>query len=446
MTISTAEPIRFANRRDAGRRLAALLGDLRDEHPVVVGIPRGGVPVAAEVARALDAPLDILVVRKVGAPQNPEYGIGALAEDGVRVVDERAVRDLGLHADELDDMVSRARAELVERQRRFRAGHAPLSVHARTAVLIDDGLATGRSAQAAARSLRERGAKRVVLAVPVAAPASAREMRGFVDQLVYVEAPPEMWAIGLWYEDFSPTSDEEVAAALDQARGSASAEVTIDGAPGVRLHGHLALPARAEPRGVVAFAHGSGSSAASPRNRTVAATLGGAGFATLLFDLLSPEEALERANVFDVDLLASRLLAATAWLRGEPDTAQLPLGYFGASTGSAAALLAAAQLGTGVRAVVSRGGRPDLAQGRLHDVLAPVLLIVGGADADVLQLNRAAQARLRGETELAVVAGATHLFEEPGALEDVARLAIRWFGLHLGSGAPGACGGEAAVA
>jgi putative phosphoribosyl transferase len=438
-------PIRFADRRDAGRRLAALLGDLRDEYPVIVGIPRGGMPVAAEVARALGAPLDIIVVRKVGAPQNPEYGIGALAEDGVRVVDADAVRALGLGAGELDAIVERARGELSERQRRYRAGRAPLSVHGRTAVLIDDGLATGRSAQAAARSLRERGARRVILAVPVAAPASAQEMRRFVDDLVCIEAPSEMWAIGLWYDDFSPTSDEEVAAILGERAGEMSPEVTIEAAPGVSLEGYLELPVERDARGVIAFAHGSGSSAASPRNRSVANTLREAAFATLLFDLLSPEEERDRENVFDVELLARRLLAATRWLRRQPDTARLALGYFGASTGSAAALLAAAKLGTGVRAVVSRGGRPDLAEARLGEVLAPVLLIVGEADTQVLELNQRAQVRLRCESELDVVARATHLFEEPGALQEVARLATRWFELHLAE-RPETHGGRAAVA
>jgi predicted phosphoribosyltransferase/predicted alpha/beta-hydrolase family hydrolase len=441
-----ADPIRFADRRDAGRRLAALLGGVRDEHPVVVAMPRGGVPVGAEVARALDAPLDIVVVRKIGAPQNPEYGIGAIAEDGVRVIDERAVRELGLREEELGEMLERGRSELVERQLRYRDGRPPLPVHGRTVVLVDDGLATGRSAQAAARSLRDRGARRVILAVPVAAPASARAMAEFVDEVVCVEEPADMWAIGLWYEDFNPTSDAEVVALLSARRVAAAREVVIEAAPGVLLGGHLGMPAGVEASGVVAFAHGSGSSAASPRNRAVAEALEEAGLATLLFDLLTSDEERDRANVFNIELLAARLMAATLWLRREPATARLALGYFGASTGSAAALLAATQLGTGVHAVVSRGGRPDLAEPCLHEVLAPVLLIVGENDTEVLALNRRAQASLRCESELAIVRGATHLFEEPGALAEVARLASRWFERHLLDGAAGPGRGRAAVA
>ncbi len=428
--------LRFADRRDAGRRLAAQLGYLRYENPVVVGIPRGGVPVAAEVARALEAPLDLVLVRKIGAPGNPEYGIGALAEDDVLVIDEDTVRGLRLNPAERDAVVERARRELAERSTSRYAGHPRLAVAGRTVVLVDDGLATGHSARAAARSLRERGAARVILAVPVAAPASAHELRKWVDDVVCVQAPPDLWAIGLWYEDFSPTSEEEVAALLTEHSGAVAREVAIEAAPGVVLNGDLTVPWGAYARGVVAFAHGSGSSRLSPRNRQVAHALNEAGFPTLLFDLLTPREEADRANVFDIPLLAQRLVAATHWLRRQPETARLALGYFGASTGSAAALLAAAELRAGVCAVVSRGGRPDLVQSRLSDVLAPVLLIVGSADTTVLEFNRQAQRRMRCENELAVVPGATHLFEETGALDHVARLAIDWFTGHLSEGVP----------
>jgi putative phosphoribosyl transferase len=167
----------------------------------------------------------------------------------------------------------------------------------------------------------------------------------------------------------------------------------------------------------------------------VAQVLNDAGFATLLFDLLTHEEERDRANVFDIPLLARRLAAATGWLRHQPETSELALGYFGASTGAAAALVAAADLGDLISAVVSRGGRPDLAAPRLGEVTAPTLLIVGGLDAQVLELNRRAQRKLRCTNDLEVVVGATHLFEEPGALEAAARLAGDWFARHL-AGAP----------
>jgi putative phosphoribosyl transferase len=195
----------------------------------------------------------------------------------------------------------------------------------------------------------------------------------------------------------------------------------------VRLPGDLAVPAGSV--GIVIFAHGSGSSRRSPRNMQVAERLNDAGLGTLLFDLLTPEEAGDRANVFDIALLAERLSGAEAWVSEHAATG--PVGLFGASTGAAAALVAAAGPGSRVGAVVSRGGRPDLADAALPIVTAPTLLIVGGADRQVLELNREAAARMRCEHRLEVIPGATHLFEEPGALEQVAELAADWFRTHL---------------
>jgi putative phosphoribosyl transferase len=183
--------------------------------------------------------------------------------------------------------------------------------------------------------------------------------------------------------------------------------------------------------GAVAFAHGSGSGRFSPRNQFVARVLQEAGLATLLLDLLEEEEAEDREKVFDIELLAERLQSAADWLRQEPATSALHLGYFGASTGAGAALLAAARDPASVAAVVSRGGRPDLAMDHLPSVQAPTLLIIGGNDDVVIELNEQALRRLRCPKELAVIPGATHLFEEPGALEEVARLAKEWFVRHL---------------
>ena len=196
----------------------------------------------------------------------------------------------------------------------------------------------------------------------------------------------------------------------------------------LRLFGTLTVPDGA--RGVVLFAHGSGSSRLSPRNRFVADVLARAVIGSLLFDLLTDREADNRANVFDIGLLAERLRRARSWIGGRAQTAQLTIGYFGASTGAAAALLAAADA-PDVSAVVSRGGRPDLAGDALARVTAPTLLIVGGADRHALELNELALAQLSCVKQLAVVPGATHLFEEPGTLEQVADLAAGWFGRYL---------------
>lgn len=201
----------------------------------------------------------------------------------------------------------------------------------------------------------------------------------------------------------------------------------------ILLEGNLNIPENA--RGVVLFAHGSGSSRHSPRNQYVAGVLQNAGFATLLIDLLTPREEAEDMHTarlrFDIPLLSQRVAGATNWLTTNPSTAELKIGYFGASTGAAAALVAAAELPLLVGAVVSRGGRPDLAGSCLTSILTPTLLIVGGNDPQVIELNRMAFSLLRGPKELEIVPGATHLFEEPGTLEKVAQLASEWFTRYL---------------
>lgn len=227
---------------------------------------------------------------------------------------------------------------------------------------------------------------------------------------------------------------EEPPPVVTDKPGTLRREVLIALDP-VRLPGDLLVPPEAV--GVVVFAHGSGSSRLSPRNVGVAEVLNGAGIGTLLFDLLTDAEAEDRAKVFDIALLARRLEAAAKWLSTWPDIGQLPVGFFGASTGAAAALVAAAHLRADVAAVVSRGGRPDLAGPELARVSAPTLLIVGGNDVEVLELNREAERQLGCEKHLEVVPGATHLFEESGTLERVAELAAGWFGKYLPEGARG---------
>jgi putative phosphoribosyl transferase len=208
--------------------------------------------------------------------------------------------------------------------------------------------------------------------------------------------------------------------------------------PPIGLAGTLTVPEAAHA--LVVFAHGSGSSHRSPRNTAVASALNERGFATLLFDLLTPAEEGDRANVFDIPLLADRLIDAVHWLARQPAVADLPLGLFGASTGAAAALAAAAKLPQRVRAVVSRGGRPDLAGDALEAVRTPTLLIVGGADRQVIELNEQAALRLRGPKALRIVPGASHLFPEPGALEAVIDHAADWFERYLAPRATASAG------
>ncbi len=418
--------------------------------------------------------------------------MGALGEGGIRIINQQVVAMARVSPPELAAIEARERAELERRARRFRAGRPAVPIAGRTVVVVDDGIATGSTARAACRVARAQGATRVILAVPVGHSESIRSLRGDADEVICLTQPRALQAIGEWYEDFSQTTDEEVVGLLAdaaQAQASPSGPAAAGGpapsgawppapgaaagpgpgqagpgpgqagpgpgqagavppgltaepaptAPGpawtdqeVVLHaqsadltGRLTRPAGAA--GLVLFVHGSGSSRHSPRNRLVAGALNQAGLGTLLFDLLTPAEELDRGNVFDIELLAARLLEVTRQL----GRTGARICYFGASTGAAAALWAAAEPGSEVAAVVSRGGRPDLAATRLSLVTAPTLLIVGGADQPVLDFNTRAQRELRCENRLAVIPGATHLFEEPGALPAVARLAQDWFTAHL---------------
>ena len=424
----------FIDRIDAGRRLAERLQPLRDQDVVVLGLPRGGVPVALEVARELGAPLDVIVVRKLGVPSQPELAMGAIGEEGVRVVNDDVLGHARITGEEFAAVEANERAELDRRARRFRGDRPRIALDGRTAIVVDDGIATGSTALAACQVAHAHGAARVVLAVPVAPPGSAGRFAADVDELVCLATPKRFVSVGQWYSDFSPTTDAEVVECLARAASPAHDPHGYDDdvhirAGAVQLAGHLTVPRTVI--GIVVFAHGSGSSRHSRRNQYVAGVLNRAGLGTLLFDLLTVEEEADRANVFDVELLGRRLIDVTRAMRADPVTDGRPIGYFGASTGAAAALWAAAVLGADIGAVVSRGGRPDLAGDHLADVSAPTLLIVGSRDEVVLGMNRHAQERLRCENRLVVVAGASHLFDEPGTLGEAAELARDWLLDHL---------------
>lgn len=400
----------YQDRAHAGRELARTLTDHTDA--VVLGLARGGVPVAAEVARGLRAPLDVLVVRKLGAPWNPEFGFGAVGEGGVVSVDDDVRHRIGVDDDTLRKLISEARAEIDRRIAKYRPRRSLIPVEGRTVIVVDDGLATGATAIAAIEVLRALGAARIIVAVPVASRDAIARVGTVADEVICLETPAWFEAVGSHYVDFGQITDAEVVTLL-QAR--------------FPLPGQLVIPSGA--RMIVAFAHGSGSSRMSPRNKKVAAHLNARGLGTFLFDLLTEDEAEDRTNVFDIGLLATRVTWAIDWLRHEYP--HLPIGLFGASTGAAAALVAASERPADVAAVVSRGGRPDLAGGSLGAVTAPTLLIVGGRDYEVIGLNSDAARQLTCEHKIEIVPGATHLFEEPGTLDLVAELAAGWFRTHV---------------
>ena len=437
--------MRFRDRRDAGRHLAEVVrrADLGGGDVVVLGLPRGGVPVAFEIASVLRVPLDVIVVRKLGVPFQPELAMGAIGEGGVRVENRDVLQSAARSSFEL---------EAVETRDALSWNDVPTN--------IEMG-ARDSSSGVDARSSSTTGSRRAPRCVPLvrlrgpwerlASSSPCQSHRGRRPRRCPTSAtrccasrrPNRSTPLvsGIATSPRRPTSKWSTSSAL-RRRETRALRDPRNAHPPVRdedirvrtgqvdMCGRLTVPSG--PFGTVVFAHGSGSSRHSPRNRYVAGVLNAAGLATLLIDLLSAEEEMERSYVFDIRLLADRLGDATRWTRTVPDVSTTKIGLFGASTGAAAALWAAAQPDSGISAVVSRGGRPDLAAPLLAAVAAPTLLIVGGCDDAVLDLNRRAQEELRCESRLVVVPGATHLFEEPGTLQTVAELARDWFTTELG--------------
>ena len=425
----------FIDRADAGRKLAKALAALGLDRPVIFALPRGGVPVGVEVAKALNAPLDLLLVRKIGAPQNPEVALGAIVEGASRevVINENVKRLSGADEAYIAAAVAEQRDELERRKKVYLGNRTRLDPRGRTVVIVDDGLATGATMKAALIGLKRSDPERIILALPVAPKLALEEMSDLADDIICLHPATQFRGVGGFYRDFPQLTDAETVALLAQVHTSPQAvseahkrQVAI---PPLGLTGDLTVPPN--PRGIILFAHGSGSSRRSPRNTYVAEKLNAQGFATLLFDLLTPEEGQDRRNVFDIPLLADRVVEASIWITSEPDLEDLPLGLFGASTGAGAALVAAAELKGRIAAVVSRGGRPDLAMPFLDEVTSATLLVVGSLDHEVIGLNKLAFADLTCTKKLEIVLGAGHLFEEPGTLDSAIDHAAQWFKTHL---------------
>lgn len=422
----------FHDRAEAGRRLADQLAATNrtpsapriDDRPLVLALPRGGLPVALPVAQALDADLDVLVVRKVGVPGNPECAMGAIGEGSVLLLDDAVLHRLGITDEQVARVVERERSEVGRRVETYRRDRPAVSMRGRDVVIVDDGLATGSTAAAAVQVARQQGARHITLAVPVGSREACLRLRALADDVVCLVTPEPFWAVGEHYGTFTQVTDDEVIAMLDAAHDvGVDREVLIDAAS-VTLAGHLTVPAGTS--GVVIFAHGTGSDRHSHRNRSVATALQAAGLGTVLFDLVAASDA---GRTIDVTTASRRLIGVTEWLQMHGP--QRPVGFYGSSSGAAVALAAAAQRPDLVRAIVSRGGRPDLATAWLPHVEAPTLLIVGERDQAVLEVNREAERHLACPHLLRIVNGAGHLFEEEGTLAQAGALARTWFLHHL---------------
>lgn len=427
--------MRFRDREQAGDQLGERLRDLNLEDAVVLALPRGGVPVGARVARILGVPFDVFVARKLVAPRRAGFGIGAVAEGDAQWIDRETVASEGIGDEDIMNAVDAEQATVRGQVRMYRNGRLLPDLRHRPVILVDDGIATSATIRAAIEGLRLQGADHIVLAVPVAPPSILNRLAPKVEEIVCLSMPEGMWAIGSWYDDFEPVADSDVILHLDLAHDELKPRPVLIPTRGATLEGMLTVPLNA--KGIVVFAHGGQSSRFSFRNRFVARQLSEAGIGTLLFDLLTINEyaldLLDQSLLFNIDLLTNRLVDAMDWLGANVRPQGRRLGLFGAGTGAAAAFAAAEKRPAVVEAVLSRGGRPDLARSSLPNVEAPVLLVVGGNDREILALNRQSIPAMRRAPQMEVIEGAGHLFAEPGGLERVAQLARHFFVQHLGT-------------
>lgn len=418
----------FKDRRDAGEKLAAVLKLKAYEEPVVLGIPRGGAPVAAEVAGALDGTLAVIVARKLGAPGNPELAIGAITASGVTYVNTDIAGAIGASDDYIEAERQRQAQEARRREELF-DGHRRPSLKDRTVIVVDDGVATGATAIAAIRAVKAEGARHVVIAVPVGPEEMIDLLGREADEVVCLESDPGFWAVGQYYDDFSQVSDDDVRAILDAHRQPVakdpSRRVNIK-RENINLAGILTTPAGAGPFPLVIFVHGLGSGKDSPRNVTIAQHLVDAGIATLLFDLSGHGESSPDPHD-GVEAYAADTHAAFAWAMARPEVKRDAVGIAGSSLGATVAVMALAEGRIEPATMVLRA--PPVEAEDLRRISVPSLILIGSLDP----LRPGVERAVRGcaGLTLSVVEGASHLFEEPGTLAEALRLTVGWFASHL---------------
>lgn len=422
---------RYRDRVDAGRQLVAALAERGYERPVVLGIPRGGLPVAAEVARALHGQLGVVVARKLRAPAQPELAIGAVTADGAAWVNTQLARDTGADDRYLEREMAHQVAEARHREELF-DGHRRPPVEGRVVIIVDDGLATGATARAAARSMRASGAAKVVLAVPVAPPESVRELAAEVDEVVCPRVEMDFWAIGQFYDAFPQVPDEEVKAILDRFGSEVETREARVRRDGIELAARLRLPGGKTP--YVTFVHGLGSSKDSPRNVVIAERLVDEGIAALLFDLGGHGESGGRPG--SIEQYVDDLVAVESWARSQVELRDAPHAIAGSSLGAVVALRGVLEGRVTADALVLRSApiSPEEYQG----LTVPALLLVGSHDPLVAEAREGA--RRCPAIDLRIVQGAGHLFEEEGTLEDATGITVEWLSRTLGARSAGARG------
>lgn len=431
--------MRFRDRAHAGRELAEALAPVWKAPCVVAAIPRGGVSVAMPIVERFRAPLTVVYARKLTAPTAPEFAFGAIDEDGQATVDGRSVAMLGLSPTDVEKAKERVTKEIQRRMTTY--GVPPLATHLPGAavVLVDDGLATGLTMRAALEYARRHGAREITVAVPCAAEPAAREFERAADRFVSLTVDPDFMAVGQYYMDFSPVSDDEVIAMLARAREpgaplaageTADVRVLFKNSRGLALAGRLLVPSSPGPHPIVVVAHGWGSGKDSSRNRAVAEALRALGFAAFLFDLTGHGESEGTPEDSTQDQQVDDLAVALDTLEGLDEVDGGRIGAVGASSGAAVALLQAAR-DRRIRALVLRSPNPAGAEDAVARVTAPTLLVVGERDAPIRETVEPLLERFGGPRKLEVVPGGDHLFDDPAALARATAMTVAWFKDHL---------------
>ena len=417
--------MRFTDRVTAGKLLVERLRHLQRDDVVVLGLPRGGVPVAAEVARGLGCPLDVILVRKLGLPWQRELAFGAIGEDGVTVLNDDIVRSSGLTSVEIERVEEHELVELERRAHEYRHLHERVPIRGKTAVIVDDGIATGATAKAACAVARGAGAAHVVVAVPVAPAGWESGFVGEADEQMSLFAPADFGSVGYFYDSFEPISDEEVMALLLSSSGAVTETDVHEVMGGVAVDAHLVVAPAS--RAVALFIHGSGSSRASARNLAVSRLLADAGISGVLVDVPTDGPG---GDALDLSSVVSRLSDISRWISQTSRFAGLPLVLVGSSSGAALAIATAVSLrgSVPVTAVISRGGNLAAVMEVLGEVEFPVLMIVGSKDSLTREQNARACSVIGPTCRLEIVDGASHLFADAGTLETAGRLAARFIG------------------
>jgi len=414
----------FRDRIDAGEELAAVVKERHFETPVVLGIPRGGVPVAAVVARAINSELGVVVARKLGAPGNPELAIGATTESGASYINAAVATAAGASEQYLEAEKEKQIREARRREELFDGRRRP-AAKGRTVIIVDDGVATGATAIAAVRAMKAEGAERVVLAIPVGPPEMLDLLREEADEVICLCEEEDFWAVGQFYVNFDPVSDEEVLDTLDTFEAGPVAdparrvEITREG---VELAGVFSTPGGAGPFPLVIFVHGLGSGKDSPRNVVIANHLVDAGIATLLFDLSGHGESSDDPRG-GFEAYVSDAEAAFAWALGQDEVQPGSIGIAGSSLGATIAATALAEGRLQPKTMVLRA--PPLEPQAFRRIHIPALVLIGSEDPlreDVVRGVQGCPGLMLSQIE-----GASHLFEEPGTLQEALDRTVEWF-------------------